>query len=45
VLLLVVTDQWGVQEVAKRIVYELQVRGYRTWFGAYVRVPRTQQIK
>eukprot|EP01050_Picozoa_sp_SAG11_P016784 SAG11_NODE_2332_length_3506_cov_2.301732_3_plen_126_part_00 len=25
--------QWDVQEVAKRVVNELQVRGYRTWFG------------
>ena len=27
--------QWDVQEVVKRIVNELQVRGYRTWFGAH----------
>ena len=26
--------QWDVQEVVKRIVNELKVRGYRTWFGA-----------
>ena len=26
--------QWDVQEVVKRIVNELQARGYRTWFGA-----------
>ena len=25
--------QWDVQPVAKRIVHELQVRRYRTWFG------------
>ena len=23
------------QEVVKRVVIELQVRGYRTWFGAH----------
>ena len=27
--------QWSYQEVVKRIVNELQVRGYRTWFGAH----------
>ena len=27
--------QWSSQEVVKRIVNELQVRGYRTWFGAW----------
>ena len=26
--------QWDAQEVVKRIVNELQARGYRTWFGA-----------
>ena len=26
--------QWSCQEVVKRIVNELQVRGYQTWFGA-----------
>ena len=26
--------QWAVQEVVKRVVNELQLRGYRTWFGA-----------
>ena len=27
--------QWDAQEVVRRIVNELQVRGYRTWFGAH----------
>jgi hypothetical protein len=26
--------QWDVQVVVKRVVNELQARGYRTWFGA-----------
>jgi hypothetical protein len=35
---IMVSYQWNVQEVVKRIVNELQLRGYRTWFGAhYVR--------
>ena len=29
-----VSYQWDHQEVVKRIVNELQVRGYATWFGA-----------
>ena len=28
--------QWGVQELVKRIKNELQARGYRTWFGAHL---------
>lgn len=27
------SGQWNVQQMAKRIVRELQARGYRTWFG------------
>jgi hypothetical protein len=27
--------QWNIQETVKRIVNELQVRGYLTWFGAW----------
>ena len=27
--------QWGSQVMARRIVNELQVRGYLTWFGAW----------
>ena len=33
-MLCVAIDQWDVQEVVKRIVNELQVRGYSTWFGS-----------
>ena len=29
-----VSYQWDVQATVQRIVNELQVRGYRTWFGA-----------
>jgi len=29
-----VSYQWDHQDVVKRIVNELQVRGYATWFGA-----------
>ena len=28
-------DQWDVQETVKRIVNELQARGYTVWFDLY----------
>jgi hypothetical protein len=30
----IVSYQWDVQGLVRRIVNELQARGYRTWFGA-----------
>jgi hypothetical protein len=30
-----VSYQWNVQEVVKRIANELRIRGYRTWLGAF----------
>ena len=36
--------QWNVQEVVKRVVSELQVRGYRTWFGAFLPMLRARSI-
>ena len=32
---LFVIDQWSVQETVKRIVNELEARGYTVWFDLY----------
>ena len=40
----VAADQWSHQQVVKRIVSELQVRGYRTWFGALHHPPPSRCV-